>query len=88
MNPTLFSIVVINDALVQEIQVFKEQTNVFDEYMYSSFYFSPLNRNHLYNIMKMTMTEMRITDQQTQESEIDEKYLMVVFPDFFNMIYN
>ena len=88
MNPTCFSIVVINDALVQEIQVFKEQTNVFDEYMFSSFYFSPLNRQHLSDIMKLTLTEMRITDQSTQESEIDEKYLMVVFPDFFSMIYN
>ena len=62
LTQTLFSVVVINDALVQEIQVFKEQTNVFDEYMYNSFYFSPLNRQHLFNIMKMTMTEMRITD--------------------------
>ena len=88
LNPTCFSIVVINDALVQEIQVFKEQTNVFDEYMFSSFYFSPLTRQHLYNIMKLTLTEMRITDQQTQESEIDEKYLTTVFPDFFSMIYN
>jgi hypothetical protein len=34
--------VVINDALVQEVLVFKEHTNVFDEYMFSNFYFSPM----------------------------------------------
>ena len=28
-SPSLFSVVVINDSLTDEIQVFKEQTNVF-----------------------------------------------------------
>ena len=88
LQPTCFSIVVINDALVQEIQVFKEQTNVFDEYMFCPFYFSPLSKQHLSEIMKETLIEMRITDQSTVESEIDEKYLGTVFADFFGMIYS
>ena len=41
-QPSVFSIIVINDALVQEIQVFKEQTNVFDEYMFTPFFFKPM----------------------------------------------
>ena len=86
LNPTCFSIVVINDALVQEIQVFKEQTNVFDEYMFSSFYFSPLTKQHLHEIMKNTLCEMRTVDQDTDEAEIDRKYLETVFNDFFGMI--
>ena len=88
LQPTCFSIVVINDALVQEIQVFKEQTNVFDEYMFSSFYFSPLTRQHLQEIMKCTLTEMRLTDQETEEADIDQHYIDIVFNDFFGMIYN
>lgn len=32
---------VVNDSLTDEIQVFKEHTNVFHEYMFSSYYFNP-----------------------------------------------
>ena len=39
----MFSIVVINDSLTNEIQVFKEHTNVFQEYMFTSFHFNPMN---------------------------------------------
>ena len=40
------------------------------------------------DIMLNTLKEMRITDQSSQESEIDERYLDEVFNDFLNMIYN
>lgn len=42
-SPTLFSICVLNDSLTDEIQVFKENTNVFQEYMFTSYYFAPMN---------------------------------------------
>ena len=61
---------------------------MFDEYMFSTYYFSPLSKTHMSEIMKLTMIEMRITDQNTEEANLDDKYLDVVFNDFFNMIYN
>jgi hypothetical protein len=43
--PSCFSIMVINDSLTDEIQVFREHTNVFNEYMYTWFYFAPPNED-------------------------------------------
>jgi hypothetical protein len=51
VQPTTFTIVVVNDALAQEIQVFKEHTNVFEEYMFSTFCFNPMDQTQLYRIM-------------------------------------
>ena len=56
-SPSLFSVVVINDSLTDEIQVFKEHTNVFQEYMFTSFYFSPVNEMQLRAILWETMTQ-------------------------------
>ena len=56
--------------------------------MFSTYYFSPLSKTHMSEIMKLTMIEMRITDQNTEEANLDDKYLDVIFDDFFNMIYN
>lgn len=54
--PSCFSIMVINDCLTDEIQVFREHTNVFNEYMYTSFYFSPPNEEMLKAILWESMT--------------------------------
>jgi hypothetical protein len=51
---------VINDALVQEIQVFKEHTNVFDEYMFSSFFFKPSPDEMLWRLMRTALQEQFI----------------------------
>ena len=42
--PSCFSLIVINDALVKEIDVFHVNQNVFEEYLFSYFYFSPMTR--------------------------------------------
>ena len=44
IQPSFFSIIVVNDALVKEIDVFGTHTNVFCEYMFNTFYFSPMTR--------------------------------------------
>ena len=56
-SPSLFSIMVINDSLTDEIQVFKEHTNVFHEYMFSSFYFNPTESDQLKSILSESMTQ-------------------------------
>ena len=55
-SPSLFSICVINDSLTDEIQVFKEHTNVFQEYMYTYFYFEPMNDEQLKAILWESMS--------------------------------
>lgn len=84
---------VINDALVQEVQVFKEHTNVFDEYMFSSFFFKPTSEAMLYRILARVLTERYILDAGTTSAdkileEITSKYLNVVYDDFFNYIHS
>ena len=56
-QPSSFSIVVVNDALVQEIQVFKEHTNVFDEFRFDSFYFTPTSRKMLHTILLRVLVD-------------------------------
>tara|TARA_B110000285_G_scaffold132640_1_gene148855 strand:- start:606 stop:1001 length:396 start_codon:yes stop_codon:yes gene_type:complete len=56
-SPSLFSIMVINDSLTDEIQVFKEHTNVFHEYMFSSYYFNPTEGDQLKSILSESMTQ-------------------------------
>jgi Cdc6-like AAA superfamily ATPase len=56
-SPSLFSICVINDSLTDEIQVFREHTNVFQEYMYTYFYFEPTNASQLKAILWESMSQ-------------------------------
>ena len=56
-SPSLFSICVITDSLTDEIQVFKDNTNVFEEYMYTSFYFNSMNMDQMKAILWESMTE-------------------------------
>lgn len=87
VQPTCFSIIVVNDALVQEIAIFGKSVNVFDEYMFSPFYFSPMPRAQIERIMTDTLNEMYLTDERRANYPIDFKYLGTVFPDFFHLLY-
>lgn len=51
LSPRCFSIIVINDSLVQEVAIFGSNTNVFDEYLFFYFYFSPMTEPQLRRIM-------------------------------------
>jgi len=55
IQPTCFSIIVINDALVKEVDVFGEKCNAFDEYMFSIFYFSPMPKDQIERLMLETL---------------------------------
>lgn len=87
VQPTCFSTIVVNDALVQEIKVFGAQTNVFDEYMFSPYYFSPMPRAQIERLMSDTLNEMYLTDELRPHFSIDKSYLDVVFPDFFHLLF-
>lgn len=57
LEPRCFSMIVINDSLVQEVQVFKEHTNVFDEYMFFNFFFSPMSETQLRRVIFDLLTQ-------------------------------
>ena len=85
-----FSILVINDALVQEIQVFKEHTNVFDEYMFSSFFFKPSPEAMLRRLMRTALVEEFVLGGQENAAltVLTRKFLNdEVFADYFNVIH-
>ena len=67
IHPTTFSIVVINDALVQEIQVFREQPNVFDEYMFTNYFFKPPPVAMLCRFMREVLQQRFIRHDPGQE---------------------
>ena len=58
-----FSIIVINDALVKEMEVFHTSTNVFSEYMFTIYYFSPMTRPMTERMMHQTLSEMFLSDE-------------------------
>ena len=60
--PSCFSIIVVNDALVKEMEVFGTDTNCFDEYIFSPFYFSPMSRLQIERLMVDTLREMYLSD--------------------------
>lgn len=41
----------INETLTDEIEIFRENTNVFKEYMFTYFYFEPMNEQQIKAIM-------------------------------------
>lgn len=41
----------INETLTDEIEIFREHTNVFQEYMFTYFYFEPMNEQQLKAIL-------------------------------------
>lgn len=87
IQPTCYSMIVINDALVKEVEVFGTSTNVFDEYMFSPFYFKPMGQIQIERLMLETLHEMFLTNRMLANFKIDSKYLNEVFPDFFNLLY-
>lgn len=50
--PSCFSLIVINDALVNEITAFKKYSNIFENYMFTPFFLKPLEEQQLDRIMK------------------------------------
>lgn len=42
ITPACLSILVINDSTVNEILVFKEYTNIFEEFMFFNFFLKPM----------------------------------------------
>ena len=87
IQPTCFSILVINDALCKEIDVFFQHTNAFAEYMFSPFYFSPMPREQIERLMCETLKEMYLCDESKANFPVDALYLETVFPDFFSMLH-
>ena len=51
------SVIVINDCLIDEVQVFREHANVFAEHMFLQVHFAPMNKDQLKFIMWDTMVE-------------------------------
>ena len=63
-SPPLFSICVVNDSLTDEIQVFREHTNVFQEYMFTFFYFQPMNLEQLKELPATDRRGLQMIDDQ------------------------
>lgn len=88
VEPTCYSIILINDALQRDIDVFGKETNVFGEYGFFFFYFSPMSEDQVKRLMLETLKEMFMSDESRPNFAIDSKYLEFVFTDFFNLVYN
>ena len=87
VQPACFSMIVVNDALAKEIEVFGTQTNVFSVYMFSHFYFSPMSRAQIERVMQVMLHEMFLTDENAQHYLVDKAHLDTVYPDFFSLVY-
>jgi hypothetical protein len=57
IQPSCFSIIVINDALVQEIEVFGDGPNVFEEYQFNTFFLEPCSRPMLERVLLQIVEE-------------------------------
>lgn len=65
---------------------------MFDEYMFSSFFFRPTSPQMLERILKRVLVERYMVDQGLNQSDkiladITHKYLEEVYDDFFSLIY-
>ncbi len=76
-SPACLSILVINDSPVNEILVFKEYTNIFEEFMFFTFYLKPMNETQLKRIMNEVLSEYYPEDP----------YLEKLYDNFFNVIH-
>lgn len=88
LQPTCFSIVVINDAIVSEMDVFSENPNTFEEYIFTSFFFKPMPESSLKVVILNLLLERFCMDNKRPEKWIDDMHLTTVFPDFFNLLHN
>lgn len=71
-QPACFSILAINDCLTDELQVFRDQTNVFEEYLYTIFHFLPNSEEQLKSILW----------QQMLDAYSDCDFLRQVYPNY------
>jgi len=68
-SPPVFSTIVINDALVQDMHVFKENPNTFDESNFAHFIFSPLSEDKVKNTIRGILMCKYIEDRITPPKE-------------------
>ena len=84
--------IVINDSLVQEVQVFKEHTNVFDEYMFVNFYFSPMSEPQLRRVLRELLIQHYHNEHEDNPDDdrarVIYEQLPVVFDDFFHTLHH
>ncbi|CDW82255.1 UNKNOWN [Stylonychia lemnae] len=75
--PQCFSLIVINNSLVQEIEMLKDQQGIFEEYMFTAFFFQPLSDQQ---IQKIVLERMR-------KQHGHEFYLEVAFGKMFDQLF-
>lgn len=66
----------IHDSLINELLVFKERSNIFEDYMFTPFFFKPLSYDHLKRLMK-EMILAKHKDEPWVEQVFDNFYLPV-----------
>ena len=69
------------------MEVFGTDTNCFDEYIFSPFYFTPMSRSQIERLMIDTLREMYLCDISSPNYRVDIKCLDTVFPDFFALLF-
>jgi len=55
--------------------------------MFTVYYFSPMSRPQIERLMRQTLSEMFLGDEQSEHYEVDSKYLDAIFPDFFSLVF-
>lgn len=90
LSPKCFSIIVINDSLVQEVAIFGSNTNVFDEYLFYYFYFSAMKEPQLRRVMRDLLEQHYQNETAYEELKARKilESLPVVFNDFFNIVFS
>lgn len=66
---------VIHDSLINELLVFKERSNIFEDYLFTPFFFKPLSDDHMKRIMKELVIEKN-----------KEDWVEAVFENFYSPI--
>lgn len=93
VTPACFAMLAINDSLVNEILVFKDYTNIFEEFMFFTFYLKPMSDTHLKNIIFEYLTskielEYEGGGRKKEELLAEDMANLVSFYDHFFMIVN
>lgn len=72
-----FSIIAINDSLIDETKVFKEHTNIFTEYLFTVYFFRPASEPMLKQILWQSLSCVYP----------DCEFLPTAFENFYLIIY-
>eukprot|EP00347_Sterkiella_histriomuscorum_P014360 403361169 len=78
LTPQCFSLLVINHCLVQEIEVLKDQQGIFEEYMFTCFFFLPMVENQIHSIL---LEKLRVKFGT-------QPYLEIAFEKMFNQLFS